>query len=257
MCSTKATAVFIYRLISCFLCPQCPCSCSSESISSLPPAFLYRSLSTPLFITINPPGARLPIIFFPSPSQVAILLFLIHLSPSDKEPVKNLSHCFVLEPVPRSLRPSFHPRGHSDILHSASLKIKHIKSSNGCFPSPPPSFHWGWLFSHLTHHYIQPLYSCPSEEEAEEGGGRGYSYRSHLHFISLYCLSFLFVLHYSRSLMIPALCVSVCVFQIPYIEQTKACHPGWSLPSLLCLSCVSTQLASRFLQWSAESQSEW
>lgn len=194
--------------------------------------------------------------FFTSPSQVAILLFLIHLSLSDKEPVKNLSR-FVLEPVPRSLRPSFHPRGHSDTLHSASLKIKHIKSSNGCFPSPPPSFHWGWHFSHLTHHYIQPLYSCPSEEEAEEGGGRGYSYRSHLHFLSLHCLSF------------PAfsLCVAlqlesddtrpVCVFQIPYIEQTKACHPGWSLPSLLCLSCVSTQLASRFLQWSAESQSVW
>lgn len=127
--------------------------------------------------------------FFTSPSQVAILLFLIHLSLSDKEPVKNLSR-FVLEPVPRSLRPSFHPRGHSDTLHSASLKIKHIKSSNGCFPSPPPSFHWGWHFSHLTHHYIQPLYSCPSEEEAEEGGGRGYSYRSHLHFLSLHCLSF-------------------------------------------------------------------
>lgn len=149
--------------------------------------------------------------FFTSPSQVAILLFLIHLSLSDKEPVKNLSR-FVLEPVPRSLRPSFHPRGHSDTLHSASLKIKHIKSSNGCFPSPPPSFHWGWHFSHLTHHYIQPLYSCPSEEEAEEGGGRGYSYRSHLHFLSLHCLSFLlflFVLHYSWSLMIPALCVCV------------------------------------------------
>lgn len=134
---------------------------------------------------------RTSLYYFPSPSQVAILLFLIHLSLSDKEPVKNLSCCFVLEPVPRSLRPSFHPRGHSDTLHSASLKIKHIKSSNGCFPSPPPSFHWGWHFSHLTHHYIQPLYSCPSEEEAEEGGGRGYSYRSHLHFLSLYCLSFL------------------------------------------------------------------
>lgn len=194
-------------------------------------------------------------------SQVAILLFLIHLSPSDKEPVKNLSCCFVLEPVPRSVRPSFHPRGHSDTLHSASLKIKHIKSSNGCFPSPPPSFHWGWHFSHLTHHYIQPIFIAAHQRRRQKGEEKE-AILTDLTSISSHCtvylfLLFFFVLHYSRSLMIPALCVSVCVFQIPYIEQTKACHPGWSLPSLLCLSCVSTQLASRFLQCAAESQDEW
>lgn len=141
-------------------------------------------LLLPVFTDAHPsPPSSLQILllsllfyFFPPSHPVSLFLFLIHLPPSGLKPVKHPLAFLFSRVSHESGRPSSHPRGHGGTLRSASLKIKHIKSSNGRFPSPPPpSFHRGvTFFSFYTSLHSARLYSCPSEEE--EGGGGGFSY---------------------------------------------------------------------------------
>lgn len=155
-------------------------SCCSSWVNTTASSFLS------LLTLIHPPLHRYKsscwapsFIFSPSSRPVSLFLFLIHLFPSDQKPVKHPVAFLCSRVSHESGRPSSHPRGHGGTLRSASLRIKHIKSSNGRFPSPPPpSFHWGvTFFSFYTSLHTARLYSCPSEEEEEEGGaGGGFSY---------------------------------------------------------------------------------
>lgn len=151
-------------------------SCCSSWVNTTASSFLS------LLTLIHPPLHRHKsscwapsFIFSPSSRPVSLFLFLIHLFPSDQKPVKHPVAFLCSRVSHESGRPSSHPRGHGGTLRFASLRIKHIKSSNGRFPSPPlPPSTEGWHFSHFTHHYIQPVFIAAHQrrrrkrEEQEE-----------------------------------------------------------------------------------------
>ena len=180
-------------------------SCSAQRVNITATFFFFfftMTLIYPLFHTINPPAE--PLLFiFSSSSWVSLFLLLIHLSPSDKKPVSGVLFLRLSREVPVH---HLIPEGTATPSTLPPLKIKHIKSSNGCFPSPPPSLHWGWHFSHFTHHYIQPVFIAAHQRRGQEEALLPYL----TSFLSFECLSFS-TSCCNRSLMTPALCVCVCV----------------------------------------------
>lgn len=130
--------------------------------SFLPSSVNDSAAFSSLFIAKNPPFIYLFLL--------GLFRSLIHLSPSDKQPVKKPVAFLFIFVLRSSHEVAVHQRIPEGTATPSALPLLKLNTSNpqmAAFHLPPslPSFHRGWHFSHFTHHYIQPrLYSCPSEE---------------------------------------------------------------------------------------------